>query len=338
MNQYVVLGIGLAAIWVIFMMTVGSKSTVWILKNRETLIGLSITSTVAVLIVYMFLINVGNLRSLYANIYIVIPLNFLAFYLLRVFVSKKKAPEERDLSGSNTKQYRVFDNIDLEDRFKERQGELITWNMGGDKAYEIINTDVEKIKQRVEGLRDVITDEIGFPIGIEITGEIKKNMQLLVDDYNNFKDIVNYKLTTNRSNLKNVKIYKNLLMVLQGVFDLYPKVLGELDFDQRIDKYETIELAFLDVANALSMKKIPINIVQLYAQVENDMHSDVLGAIKNIVQERTVQKEGIYLYCLFLLRYAQVNNKDLLDIIEDEVALANQPGTERVDEMAGGSL
>ena len=90
MNQFIVLGIGIAAVWVVFMMTVGSKSTVWILKNRETLIGLSITTSVLVLLLYFLLLQIADLRSLYTNLYMIIPLNFVAFMLLRTFIGRKK--------------------------------------------------------------------------------------------------------------------------------------------------------------------------------------------------------------------------------------------------------
>jgi hypothetical protein len=324
MNQFVVLVVGIGAIWTIFMMTVGSKSTVWILKNRETYIALAIGSTVLSMIFYFILLKLADIKSLYLNVYVVVTLNFISFLLLRVYIHNKKAPEEKDLSEERTKQYRVFDNIDLEDRFKDRQGELITWNMQGDEAYEIVNVDTKKIIDRVSGLRDIITDEIGFPIGIEITANVRNNLAKILENTDNFENVVGYKLNESKNIISKEPLYSKLFDILKDIYKLYPKVLGELDFDQTVDKFGNIELALLNSVNRLAVKKIPINIVQLYALVKSDLHSDLLGAIKNIVQERTVQKEGIYLYSLYMIRYAQVYETSL-DQIKDETVMNNIP-------------
>jgi hypothetical protein len=306
--EYVSLGVAVGFIWLIFIGAVKSKSTVWQLKNREEYLVLAILASAMIGFSFLFLINFAEDQKMFQNKEIIVGVSLVTFFLLRSFIKKQKAPEEKAL-GDNVTQYRVFNDIDLENAFKERKGSLAKWNMQGDEAYEVVNVDVQQIHDVVTGFRDIITDDIGFPIDVKLTQTVRENLKLLLNDTAAFTQVAGYELSKNKKDISKYRLYDKIVQTLTGIYKLYSNVLGPLELGKRMDEYGSVELALLDAVNQLSIAKIPINLVQLYAISKTQKDQDVLGALKNITQEKTVQKEGIYLYSLYLIKQAIIAQK-----------------------------
>lgn len=221
-------------------------------------------------------------------------LNTLFLFL----IAQNKTVEEVNFKPK--KQYRVFDEIDLLKTYAPRVGKKpIKWNMQGDEAKPIENFDTDALEDEVGGLKKIIKNDIGYPVGIALNQVVKSNIARLKED---FIDVLGYPLTV-ESKLR--KIDRYIIEKINEVHAIYTQ-LGDFDINEQIVKMGSVELAILDGIDRISKAKIPVNFTQLIAVTESDRDRDLLGAIQNIQNEKMVQRSGIYLYAYYLVRKKEI--------------------------------